>query len=242
MKIYYHDYYTDEGIDTYNPREADLPYTLDIFYNLTDEENNFFGIVDGNNRCIQFAWENQDKWLVDIPNPPSDLNYQTYADYDGCIAMIKDVYQLNKVVRFEGMVEVDAMKETLNEVLRKSNNPGYWVKTPVDRGDKSGTKSEYQVETKNMKSGKKNFDDYDPNTKEFIDYKDWNNGYPPKTGAKFDSAVKDAETQARIAQEHGTITRWEVPNEASKARIDELIKDNVDRELQPYIKVVVNPK
>lgn len=127
--------------------------------------------------------------------------------------------------------------------------PGKWTKEYNRKGkgmkyqtDKSGTKAEYQVETKEMKSGKKNFDDYDPKTKEFVDYKDWNNGYPPKGTSMERSAINDATKQAKIAKENSTVTRWEVPNEASKSRLDELIKDNVDKNLRQYIEVIVNPK
>ncbi|WP_299248074.1 DUF4280 domain-containing protein [uncultured Cytophaga sp.] len=132
---------------------------------------------------------------------------------------------------------------------QREGGPGKWTKGYNRRGkgmkyqfDKSGTKSEYRVGTIHMKSGKKNFDDYDPNTKEFIDYKDWNNGYPPKNTRMEESAFRDATKQAKIAKEHNTVTRWEVSNEAGKARLEELIFDGVDKELWPYIKVVVNLK
>ncbi len=117
MKVFYQDYVIDEGIESNDPREADLSFALELFYELTDDKDNFYGIIDSEERCIQFAWESQDKWLVDIPNPPDFMNYQKYADYDECVDMIKRVYELGKVIQFEGMIKVDIMKETLDEKL-----------------------------------------------------------------------------------------------------------------------------
>ena len=117
MKVFYQDYTIDQGIESNDPREANLSLALEIFYELTDDENNFFGIEDSEERCIQFFWISQDKWLVDIPKPPDFINYQKYADYDECIEMIKRVYELNEVVQFAGMIKVDIMNESLDDKL-----------------------------------------------------------------------------------------------------------------------------
>jgi hypothetical protein len=93
MNIYYQDYYTDEGINANNPKEADLEFALELFYELTDEEGSFFGITDTNNtKCIQFIFVEQDDWIVDIPDMDKEGSYQKHADYDACVHLIEKFY------------------------------------------------------------------------------------------------------------------------------------------------------
>ena len=113
MKIFSFDPELDNSVDD----DLDLEEALEEFYYLTDVEGTFFGIEDSEERCIQFAWISQDKWLVDIPKPPDFVNYQKYADYDECVEMIKRVYELNEVVQFVGMIKVDTMNESLDDKL-----------------------------------------------------------------------------------------------------------------------------
>lgn len=120
MKIYYHDYYMDEGIDANEPREVDLALALELFYELTDEENNFFGITDDNNeKCIQFLYMEQNMWLVDIPIPPDFINYQKKADYEECVSIIRNVFKEKKINPVAGMIRVDTMKTTFDEEIKK---------------------------------------------------------------------------------------------------------------------------
>lgn len=93
MRIFYQDYYTDEGIDANDPIEADLEFALELFYELTDNEDNFFGIINDNNgKSIQFMYVEQDTWLVDIPAIDKKGAWQQHTDYDGCISLIQDFY------------------------------------------------------------------------------------------------------------------------------------------------------
>ncbi|MDR2147824.1 MAG: hypothetical protein LBE91_15335 [Tannerella sp.] len=93
MKVFYQDYSTDESIDSNEPKEADLEFALDLFYELTDEEDNFFGVTDDNNeRTIQFMYIKQDTWLVDIPDMKKDGSWNKEADYDECVSLIRDFY------------------------------------------------------------------------------------------------------------------------------------------------------
>ena len=120
MKIYYHDYYIDKGIDANEPREVDLALALELFYELTDEENNFFGITDDNNeKCIQFLYMEQNTWIVDIPIPPDFINYQKKADYEECVSIIRNVFKEKKINPVAGMIRVDTMKTTFDEEIKK---------------------------------------------------------------------------------------------------------------------------
>ncbi len=97
MRIFYQNYTTDIGIDGNNPMEMDLRRALEIFEDLQSEEDNFFGLVDKNEKCIQFANEGDNTWLIDIPNPPTFENLQAYGTYDECVSLIKKIYRQNKI-------------------------------------------------------------------------------------------------------------------------------------------------
>ncbi|QOW59968.1 hypothetical protein [Treponema pedis] len=103
IKVFYYDYALEHGID--EPRIVDLQTALQWFYELTDESDNFFGLVDDNDRCIQFMYVDTDEWLVDIPCPPDFVNWQKTADYDECVAIIKEVYKNNRIIPIRGMVK-----------------------------------------------------------------------------------------------------------------------------------------
>ena len=117
MKVFYYDYYTDEGIDAEDARTADLAYVLDLFYNLTDEDDNFLGIAK-NNQTLQFMFVEQDKWLAEVPYP-NHINYQMYADYDECVKLIKDCFTVGEIIISPKMKKVDIMNETLDDVLKR---------------------------------------------------------------------------------------------------------------------------
>ncbi|MGF7108289.1 hypothetical protein [Treponema pedis] len=103
IKVFYYDYALEHGID--EPRIVDLQTALQCFYELTDESDNFFGLVDDDDKCIQFMYLDTDEWLVDIPCPPDFVNWQKTADYDECVAIIKEVYKNNRIIPIRGMVK-----------------------------------------------------------------------------------------------------------------------------------------
>jgi hypothetical protein len=100
MNLFFQDYITDEGIASNDPIVADLDTAIDIFYELNDEEDNFFGLIDDSEKCIQFMFISEDKWLVDIPIPPDFNNLQKYATYEECVSIIKETFLENKIIRF----------------------------------------------------------------------------------------------------------------------------------------------
>jgi hypothetical protein len=145
MKIFSFDPELDNGADD----DLSLEEALEEFYYLTDVDGTFYGIIDSEERCIQFAWISQDKWLVDIPKPPDFINYQKYADYDECIDMIKRVYELKEVVQFAGMKKVNINKETLDEKLgieKTEANPD----NPVRKETESNSPFTIDTEDKNQ--------------------------------------------------------------------------------------------
>lgn len=104
MKIFYWDYNLNEGIE--EPIKVDLQTALNLFYEVTEEPNNFFCVIDDNQKAIQFLCLDDDKWLVDIPSPPNFNNYQIKTDLEGCAYMIKEVFKQNRILIFEGMQRV----------------------------------------------------------------------------------------------------------------------------------------
>ncbi len=116
IKFFYTNYETDEGID--NPIEMSLEEIISIFLELVDGEGNFFGFTDNDNNCIQFINE-ENKWLLDIPNPPNFNNLQTYLNDKECISLIEKFISEDKISKKLDLKlhEVKTIDETLNDVL-----------------------------------------------------------------------------------------------------------------------------
>jgi hypothetical protein len=94
MNIYFQDYYADDSIDIDEAYEADLELALELFYELYDEKDNFFGITDDSNgKTIQFMYIKQDTWLVDIPDMENAGSWQKRTDYDECVNFIRSFYE-----------------------------------------------------------------------------------------------------------------------------------------------------
>lgn len=116
MKIFLYDTEIDNEV---NDHKAGLEEALDEFYALSDEDGSFFGIEDSNNKILQFSWEDDNKWLIDIPVEPGKYSLQKYANYEECIDLIKNFYQGEKPTEIAGLHQVYIMEFTLDEVLSK---------------------------------------------------------------------------------------------------------------------------
>ena len=119
MKIFYQDYCINEGIDANKPIEADLEFALELFYELTDEEDNFFGIIDDDSgKSIQFMYIKEDTWLVDIPTIKEAGSWQKYTNYDECVEFIREFYESKQVDTTSFVFESYSLEGIeLNEML-----------------------------------------------------------------------------------------------------------------------------
>ncbi len=117
IKLFYYDNNFDEGIKSNAAEETKQDIALNFFKELSKDSHSFIGFEDSINKCIQFAWQEKDIWLVDIPNPPDFINFQQYANEAECIAIIKTVYKTQKITKLPKMVKVKIMEETLEDVL-----------------------------------------------------------------------------------------------------------------------------
>ena len=117
MKIFFYNYKTRQGITSDTPQQANISQAIEIFSTLNSENENYFGIIDDADKTMQFVLEAQDKWLVDIPNPPSFINDQQFANSEECLKIIYIIFERNKVVSFPEMRKVDIMNETLDKKL-----------------------------------------------------------------------------------------------------------------------------
>ncbi len=101
--------------------ELHLNEALTEFYELSEIEGSFFG-VKTLGEVIQFSWEDVDKWLIDLPNPPSFLNFQRYANYDECVETIKIVFNGVSPKEVKNLTKVNIKSETLDGVLKKKKS------------------------------------------------------------------------------------------------------------------------
>ncbi len=115
--------------------------------------------------------------------------------------------------------------------------PGVWSKetTPAKGANYQGKVTgapkgtEYVVETSAMKSGRKKFDGYDPDSNVLIDAKDWKTGKGgwPVEGQKWskEKVIKEASDQAKIGKEVGSKVEWHVPTKEKAAELRRIFKD-----------------
>ncbi len=106
MKIFLYDVESDYEVTDY---EVDLEKALDEFYELSDEDGSFFGVKDNNDTTLQFSWESDDKWLVDIPVELGKYSLQKYASYDECVELIKSYYEGKSPMEIAGLHRVPIM-------------------------------------------------------------------------------------------------------------------------------------
>jgi len=147
--------------------------------------------------------------------------------------------------------KVAQQKKKPSYVIGQSDGgPGTWQKeTTPTKGSEYQEKvtgapkdTEYVVETDRMKSGKKKFDGYDPETNTLIDAKDWeagSKGWPPE-GQKWasDRVADIAKKDAMIARDVGSNLEYHVPSLEKANQLKEIFK----AERIKGINIVVTPK
>ncbi len=91
MKLFYYDELNNEEA---NDKEATIEIALDDFYKLSDNEKSFFGIINKKGEVIQFTWEDEDTWLIDIPyDVENKKSLQKHGNYEECVRIIKLIFQ-----------------------------------------------------------------------------------------------------------------------------------------------------
>ncbi|AIY14023.1 hypothetical protein [Cellulophaga baltica] len=103
MKAFLYDIESEYELEN---EELKLDEILTEFYQLSEQEGSFIGIKT-ETEPIQFAYETQDKWLVDVPyDIKNRLTLQKYASYDECVEIIKQVYSGFSPTKIEGLKKV----------------------------------------------------------------------------------------------------------------------------------------
>lgn len=131
MKVYLYDIESDYELQD---EELNFEQARTEFYELSDEEGSFFGIK-APKESIQFAWEKDAMWLVDVPTDMANmLCLQKYATYEECIEIIESIFSGISPKDIGGLVQLNIMTEDLNEILKRNQHfPGYYAR------DKNGT-------------------------------------------------------------------------------------------------------
>ena len=91
MNIFLFDAETEAERDDY---ECDLDEAINEFYELSDADGSFLGINTYDNRIIQFLYQNDDEWLLDIPSKdnPQEEFFQRLVTYDKCVEIITSLF------------------------------------------------------------------------------------------------------------------------------------------------------
>ena len=114
MKIFLYDAESDYELQD---EELNLEQAITEFYELSDIKGSFFGIKNVP-KTIQFAWEEEDKWLVDVLYDMKNfICLQKYASFDECVEIIKSLFDGQASDKIEGFVKVNIMESDLDETL-----------------------------------------------------------------------------------------------------------------------------
>lgn len=89
MKVFFSDAETGAHRDDY---EANLDEAINVFYELSDTEGSFMGLVNHIGKIVQFAWTDDDKWTINIPLPERGGALYKHGDYETCQQVIIDYY------------------------------------------------------------------------------------------------------------------------------------------------------
>ncbi len=93
VRVFYYDEETGDTIDSLQPEVCSKQKALSLFNVLTEISGSFFGLVNKDNRTLQFICENEDEWRVEIPIPEKNGILFCYAQTEICKKLIKCVYE-----------------------------------------------------------------------------------------------------------------------------------------------------
>ena len=101
MKYFYNDVidddFEDDEDDDIFEGDGTLDDILHSFYDLSEEDGSFLGLENEQETVIQFMWESDSEWLVDIPDIEKEGSWQKHADYDECILLIEKFFNNNQI-------------------------------------------------------------------------------------------------------------------------------------------------
>lgn len=96
MRVFYADYVKQNEVSSDNAIEMDREQALQSFGELTDAEDNFWGIFDDEDKTLQFM-STGDDWLADIPVSDKKGSYIKHCSFDECLVLIAAAIAKNKV-------------------------------------------------------------------------------------------------------------------------------------------------
>ncbi|MDP9196765.1 MAG: hypothetical protein M3O22_08410 [Pseudomonadota bacterium] len=104
MKIFYCDYGTGKDVEAENPLSVSPEEALDLFADLSPCEGSFFGVIDTEDRTIQFMW-NEDMTLhLDIPQPENNGSLTGTVSFEDAETIILDISKGKDPATIGGLV------------------------------------------------------------------------------------------------------------------------------------------
>lgn len=91
MKIFFSDYEIGEHIDGEEAIIVSHEDILSKFDEISDLEENFFGIIDNSNITIQFYWEEDGSISIDIPIPQKKGSLTKKSNHEECRKIIENI-------------------------------------------------------------------------------------------------------------------------------------------------------
>jgi hypothetical protein len=101
MKFFFNNEETGESVDT--SVEAVVGDVLTVFDNLPADRSSFLGLEDDSGKILQFAWEDENKWLVDIPDMKTRTARQKFATDSECLEIIREAFAGQPFEKISGL-------------------------------------------------------------------------------------------------------------------------------------------
>lgn len=100
MKYFYHD--TKENNEP-EDRPCDFNRAIEVFYHLSDTKGSFFGLKNDTGQVVQFAWESDDVWQVDIPDTQKNGSYTGLWNYEQCVSYMSDFFLEKNITKIKDL-------------------------------------------------------------------------------------------------------------------------------------------
>ncbi|KAA2239610.1 hypothetical protein F0L74_25805 [Chitinophaga agrisoli] len=98
MKVFYCDYNTNNSIASDEPVQMTLMEALQSFHDITEFEDNFWGLVAPGEGCLQFMNTGEDTWVADIPDKGKNGSHVKKCTFEESLDLVKEVYNQGGLV------------------------------------------------------------------------------------------------------------------------------------------------
>ena len=103
LKLFFTDYNEDNHIRSDEAKPANLAQIIECLKIRLKDEDNFVGLIDGNDVMLQFMVEEGGQLSVDVPINDRKGSFTKAADLKGCIEIVESLGRTIAVDNIDGL-------------------------------------------------------------------------------------------------------------------------------------------